>query len=95
MTAVTAEEVRRARAYLQSAGIPTIKVSPASFARAVKETGKTFRQTLNYLNLLISGGQGNGPSPIATAGKDRLDPQEALAGMTPTEKMRYENGAGD
>ncbi len=92
MTAVTAQEVRAARGYLRSAGIT--KVSPRHFASAKKEIGKGYRQTLKYLNLLLSGGSGQGPSPIATADDDRLDPIEALGDSTPSQKLGYRNVAG-
>lgn len=95
MTAVSAGDVRRARAFLQSAGVPSNKVSPQHFARASKELSKSFRATLKYLNLLIAGGSGTQPSPIATADKNRLDPQEALGDMTPSQRMRYESANRD
>lgn len=91
MTAVSPQEIRSARGFLQTAGVPTSKVSPRRFASVAKETGKGYRQTLKFLNLLLSGGSGDGPSRIATANDDRLDPQRALGEQTPDEKMEYAN----
>lgn len=90
-TAPTPEEIRKARAYLQNAGIRTSDISPRRFVTAAKEMGKGFRQTLKHLVLLLSGGQGLGPSKIATANKNRLDPQEALGDMTPSQRLGYDN----
>jgi hypothetical protein len=90
----TASDVRSARSYLQTAGIGTGQVSPRHFATAAKETGKGYRQTLKFLNLLLSGGSGDGPSKIATANADRHDPESALGDMTPSQKMEYDNVSG-
>jgi hypothetical protein len=90
--AVTPLEIRQARAFLQQRGVRTSDIAPRRFVAVAKETGKTFSQTLNYLALLLSGGSGNGPSPIATAGEDRLDPQRALGDMTPNQKLLYDSG---
>lgn len=90
---VTPAEIRSARSYLQNAGIPTSKASPRHIAAVAKETGKSFRQTLKYLNLLLSGGSGVGPSKIATADEDRLDPINALGDNTPSRKMQRANVA--
>lgn len=92
MTAVaTPAEIRQARAYLQNAGVRTSDISPRRFVAVSKETGKGFAATLKYLVLLLSGGQGLGPSKIATADKDRLNPMVALGKPGPAERMEIEN----
>jgi hypothetical protein len=78
MTAITGAEVRQARKYLHDHKVQTTDISPRDFAASAKELGKPFRDTLRYLALLLSGGSGVGPSKIATANKDRLDPIQAL-----------------
>lgn len=80
MPAVTPEEIRKARAYLQKMDITSAHVSPRKFAASAKELGKTFRETLNFLTRLMSGGQGQGPSPAATKDVDRLKPENAIGG---------------
>lgn len=91
MTQVTPSDIRSARSYLQNAGIPTSKLAPRHLASVAKETGKGYRQTLKYLNLLLSGGSGDGPSRIATANDDRLDPISALGDDSPSRKLEYGN----
>lgn len=86
-------EIRQARAFLQQRKIRTSDIPPARFVAVAKETGKSFAETLRYLALLMSGGSGNGPSPIATADKDRLDPIRALGQQTPTQAMEYDSSA--
>ena len=92
--AVKPVEIRQARAFLQENGVLS-KVSPGTFARAAKELGKSFRDTLRHLSLILSGGSGAGPSPVATATKNRLDPARALGNQTPSEAMAYDAGQGD
>lgn len=94
MTKVLPGEIRQARAFLSQKGIRSHDISPHHFAAASKELKKPFRETLKYLALLLSGGSGDGPSPIATADKDRLDPITALGKPSPTQQMEYENGPG-
>lgn len=91
MTTPSPSEIRSARGYLQGAGIPTSRLSPRHLAAVSKEIGKGYRQTLKYLNILLSGGQGLGPSKIATANADRLDPIEALGDNSPSRKLGYTN----
>lgn len=91
VAAPTATEIRAARAYLQGAGVRTSDISSRRFASASKELGKGYRQTLKYLTLLLSGGQGDGPARIASADKDRLDPVTALGKPTPSDAMEYDN----
>jgi hypothetical protein len=93
-TAIKPVEIRQARAFLQQRNVRTSDVSPKHFAAVAKETGKTFSQTLNYLALLLSGGSGDGPSPVATAAKDRLDPTRALGEQTPSQAMEYDSANG-
>jgi hypothetical protein len=94
VAAPTAAEVRAARRYLQTRGVRSGDVSPARFASVHKELGKGYSQTLKYLVLLLSGGSGVGPSKIATADQDRLDPIRALGDDTPSQRLSYDNVRG-
>lgn len=78
--AVTSKEVREARAYLQGHGIRSSDMAPRHFAASAKELGLSFRDALNYLARLLSGGQGQGPAPQATKKVDILDPKNAIGG---------------
>lgn len=78
MTAITPSEIRDARSYLQKQGIRTSDISPRQFAASAKELGKSFRDTLNFLARLLSGGQGQGPSPAVTKNVDVLKPETAI-----------------
>lgn len=89
--APTAAEVRQARAYLQTRGVRSGDIGPRRFASVHKELGKGYSQTLKYLVLLLSGGSGLGPSKIATADRDRLDPIRALGDDTPSQRLSYDN----
>lgn len=93
MTALapTPDEVRKARAYLQGRGVASSDISPRRFAGSVKELGKGYAQTLKYLVLLMSGGSGVGPSRIATADRDRINPLHALGDDTPSQSLGYDN----
>jgi hypothetical protein len=82
-------DVRKASAFLQGQGVKNIP--PKHFAAVSQELGKGFADTLRYLALLLSGGSGEGPSPIATAGENRLDPIRALGHPSPTEEMEYDD----
>lgn len=93
-TAILPAEVRQARAFLQQAGVHTSDIAPRHFVAVSHEMKKSFRETLRYLALLLSGGSGDGPSPIATAGKDRLDPVRAIGNPTPSQAMEYDVGSG-
>jgi hypothetical protein len=89
MTKVTPFDIRSARGFLQTAGIGTAKLSPRHLASVSQEIGKGYRQTLKYLNLLLAGGSGEGPSPTSTADEDRLDPINALGDNSPSRKTEY------
>lgn len=78
--AVTPLEIRQARAFLQKQGIASADISPHLFAASAKETGKSFRATLNFLARLLSGGQGGNPSPENTKKVDILKPENAIGG---------------
>lgn len=77
---VTPKEIRQARAYLEKQGISTADINPKHFAASAKETGKSFRDTLNWLARLLSGGQNQGPAPSVTKNVDRLKPENAIGG---------------
>lgn len=83
-------EIRQARAYLQKQGIRSADISPAHFVAVAKETGKSYHDTLLFLAHLLSGGQGEGPSPVTTANVDRLDPIRALGQPSPEESAEYD-----
>jgi hypothetical protein len=70
-------EVRQARAYLQKQGIRSGDISPLKLAASAKEMKKSYRETLRFVAVLLSGGSGMGPSRIASRNKDRLDPVQA------------------
>ena len=91
MSAPTPIDIRKARAYLQGAGIASHEISPRRFAASAAEMGKGYGATLKYLVLLLSGGSGDGPSRIATANKNRIDPIRALGDNTPSQEMEYDN----
>lgn len=80
MTGPTPNDIKKARIYLQKQGIRSSDISPRKFAASAKEMGKGFRETLNFLARLLSGGQGQGPSPKATKNVDQLDPKNAIGG---------------
>lgn len=80
MSAVTPEEIRQARAYLQKQGVRSGDISPRKFAASSKEMGKSFRDTLNFLARLLSGGQNQGPTPKASRAVDQLKPENAIGG---------------
>jgi hypothetical protein len=82
-TAPTPEEIRQARAYLQKQGVRSSDINPKQFAAVSHETGKSFRDTLNWLARLLSGGQGQGPSPATTKNVDVLAPANAIGGDEP------------
>lgn len=82
--------IREARAYLMSKGVKPSDISPRKFAAASKEMGKSFRETLNRLALLMAGGQGEGPAPSVTKDVDRLKPENAIGG----EKISYADDPG-
>lgn len=77
------EEIRQARAYLQKQGIGSGDISPKHFAAVAAETGKSFRETLNWLARLLSGGQSQGPAPAVTKKVDVLKPERAVGGEEP------------
>lgn len=87
-------EVRQARAFLQEHGVLPTDVSPRHFVAVSHEIKKPFAETLRYIALLLSGGSGEGPSPIATANKDRLDPIRAIGKPTPSQAMEYDVAQG-
>lgn len=89
MGSLTPEEVRQARAYLQKQGVRSSDINPRRFAASAKETGKTFRETLNRVAILLSGGQGLGTSPSVTKNVDRLKPENAIG----KEKIDYASEA--
>lgn len=84
-------EIQQARAFLHARGVRTSDISPRHFVAVSHELGKSFSETLKYLALLLSGGSGNGPSPIATADKDRLDPIRAIGKPTPSEELELDS----
>lgn len=90
VAAPTAQEIQQAKAYLAGTNLP---ISPRRLAGAAKELGKSLADTIRYLNLLLAGGSGDQPAPIATAGEDRTDPQRALGDMTPSQTMEYDGAA--
>lgn len=85
-------EIRQARAFLQGAGVRSADISPRHFVAVSHELGKPFGLTLRYLAVLLAGGSGNGPSPIASADKDRLDPIRAIGKPSPDQQMEYDVG---
>ncbi len=91
MSAPSSQDVRQARAYLQGRGVKSHDISPRRFASAAAEQGKGYAATLKYLVLLMSGGSGDGPSKIATADKDRIDPVKALGKPSPDQEAEYDN----
>lgn len=90
----TPPEIRAARAYLQGRDVRTSDINPRHFAAVHKELGKGYAATLKYLVLLLSGGSGVGPSRIATADRNRIDPITALGDDTPSQRMSYDNVSG-
>lgn len=90
MTTVTPLEVRQARAYLQKQNISSADIPPNLFAMSAKEMGKSFRETLNFLARLLSGGQGDNPSPGNTKNVDILKPENAIGG----DPIEYANAEG-
>lgn len=90
---VTPAEIQKARDFLQGRAEPRVgrkkpsQISPRDFAYSAKEMGKSFEETLNTLAYLASGGQGEGPSPIATKDTDKLDPINALGDTPPSQKI--------
>ena len=50
-------EIRAAKTFLNKKGLTTDEVSPKKFAKAAKELGKGFQDTLNILARELSGGQ--------------------------------------
>lgn len=91
MTAVSATDIRKARAYLQNRGVKSSDISPRRFASAAAEQGKGYAGTLKYLVLLLAGGSGEGASPVATANDDRIDPIKALGKPSPDQKQAYDD----
>ncbi len=67
-------EVRAARSFLRSKGITTKEVPPRKFASAAKELNKGFRDLLQHIMILRSGGQGR------SAERRRLIQKEANKG---------------
>ncbi len=94
MSAAVPGEIRTARLYLQKRGVRSSDISPHRFVAASKELGKDYAATLKYLVLLLSGGSGLGPSRIATANEDRLDPIKALGKPSPDQEMSYDVSRG-
>lgn len=96
MTAqVLPTQIRQARGFLQQKGVRTSDITPRHFAAVSNETGKSFADTLRYLVLLLSGGSGVGPSPIATAGRDRTDPIRAIGKPSPDQLAEYDDDAAE
>ena len=52
--AVSAKQVRMARAYLQKRRITTGMISPREFAQSSEELGKDFRETLAFLKEMLA-----------------------------------------
>lgn len=77
---VKPKDIRDARTYLNKKGIRTGDIAPRHFAAVAAETGKSFRDTLNFIARLLSGGQGLGPSPSTTKHVDLLKPENAIGG---------------
>lgn len=78
--AITPREIKQARIYLQKQNITSAQISPRKFAASAKEMGKSFRDTLNFLARLLSGGQNQGPAPNASRKVDQLNPVNAIGG---------------
>lgn len=53
----TPPEIRAARSFLVSKGVPLSAINPRSFAAAAKEQAKSFRELLNFIARLYMGGQ--------------------------------------
>lgn len=82
-------DIQGAAAFLKQKGVKG--VSAKSLAASANELGKSYEATLNYLALLMSGGSGVGPSPIATAGANRIDPIRAIGKPSPEQLMEYDS----
>jgi hypothetical protein len=50
-------EIRAAKKFLENKGLTSDEVSPKKFAKAAKELGKGFQDTLRILARELSGGQ--------------------------------------
>lgn len=55
--APTPREVRAARSFLVSKGVPLSAISPRMFAKAAKEQSRGFRELLQFIARLYAGGQ--------------------------------------
>lgn len=69
MMAISAKQVRQARAYLQQRRITSGMISPREFAQASEEAKKNFHETLKLIRELLrarEGGAPPNPAPIAT-----------------------------
>lgn len=74
----TPKQIAAAANYLREENIRG--VSPRHLAASSSELGKSFKDTLEYLAHLLSGGQGQGPAPGATKKVKRLKPDNAIGG---------------
>ena len=54
---VAQAEIRAAKSFLKRRGIDADEVSPKKFAKAAKESDKSFSETLQILARELSGGQ--------------------------------------
>lgn len=61
--AVSADDTRKARNFIQGLGLLGKGVSPRRLAGASKELGKPLSETLATLADLMDAGQGQGPAP--------------------------------
>ena len=52
--AISAKQVRQARAFLQQRRITTGMISPREFAQSSEELGKDFRETLAFLKQMLA-----------------------------------------
>jgi len=52
--AISAKQVRQARAYLQQRRITTGMISPRDFAASAEELGKDFKETLAFLKQMLA-----------------------------------------
>lgn len=77
----TPSQIAAAAAYIQANGVQN--VSAPRLAASASELGKSFKDTLEYLARLLSGGQGQGPAPSVTKKVPRLDPKNAIGGEDP------------
>lgn len=83
-------EVQGAAAFLKQRKIKGL--SPRKLAASSNELGKNYADTVKYLVLLMSGGQGVGQAPAATADENRIDPIRAIGKPSPEQLMEYDSG---